>query len=219
VDFTGQEPVGKCPKCGSNVFEHGMNYVCEKAVGDKRVCDFRTGKIILQQPIERDQAKKLLETGKTDLLTKFVSKRNNRTFKAFLKLGQGGKVEFEFEPRAAKEGKKAKSDEPKVKLDFTGQEPMGKCPKCGGSVFESETDYLCERSQNDTRRCTFKIGKTILQQPIPREQAVKILRDSKSDVMNGFISKAGKPFPAWLVLDDKGKVTFEFPPRDSDAGG
>ena len=217
VDFTGQEPVGKCPKCGSNVFEHGMNYICEKAVGDKRVCDFRTGKIILQQPIERDQAKKLLETGKTDLLTKFVSNRNHRTFKAFLKLGKGGKVEFEFEPRAPKEGRKPKSDEPRVKLDFTGQEPIGKCPKCGGNVFESETDYICERSQNENRRCTFKIGKTILQQPISREQAAKILRDRKSDVMKEFISKAGKPFPAWLVLDDKGKVTFEFPPREGEA--
>jgi len=216
VDFTGHEPVGKCPKCGSQVFEHGMNYICEKSTGEKRSCDFRTGKIILQQPIERDQAKKLLETGKTDLLTKFVSKRNNRTFKAFLKLGKGGKVEFEFEPRAPKEGRKPKSDEPRVKLDFTGQEPLGKCPKCGGNVFESETDYLCERSQNDTRRCTFKIGKTILQRAVPREQAIKILRERKSDVMNDFISKAGKPFPAWLVLDEKGKVTFEFPPREGE---
>jgi DNA topoisomerase-3 len=216
VDFTGQEPVGKCPKCGSAVFEHGMNYICEKATGEKRVCDFRTGKIILQQPIERDQARKLLETGKTDLLTKFVSKRNNRTFKAFLKLGKGGKVEFEFEPRAPKVGRKARSDEPRVKLDFTGQEPLGKCPKCGGNVFESDTDYLCERSQNDTRRCTFKIGKTILQQPVSREQAAKILRDRKSDLLKEFISKAGKPFPASLVLDDKGKVTFEFPPRDGE---
>ncbi len=219
VDFSGQEPVGKCPKCGSLVYEHGMNYICEKSTGDKRVCDFRTGKIILQQPIERDQAKKLLETGKTDLLTKFVSKRNNRTFKAFLKLGKGGKVEFEFEPRAPKEGRKTKSDEPRVKLDFTGQQPLGKCPKCGGNVYESETDYICERSQNDTRRCTFKIGKTILQQPVSREQAVKLLHERKSDMMKEFISKAGKPFPAWLVLDDKGKVTFEFPPREGEVVG
>ena len=47
VDFTGKEPVGKCPKCGSRVFENGMNYVCEKAVGAARTCDFRSGAIIL----------------------------------------------------------------------------------------------------------------------------------------------------------------------------
>ena len=45
VDFTGQEPLGKCPKCGARVFENAMSYVCEHAVGAKRACDFRSGKI------------------------------------------------------------------------------------------------------------------------------------------------------------------------------
>jgi DNA topoisomerase-3 len=35
-------------------------------------CDFKTGQVILQQPIEREQMRKLLATGKTDLLDKFV---------------------------------------------------------------------------------------------------------------------------------------------------
>jgi len=30
-----------------------------------------------------------------------------------------------------------------------------------------------------------------------------------------FISKAGRPFPAYLVMDDTGKATFEFPPREN----
>jgi hypothetical protein len=34
--------------------------------------------------------------------------------------------------------------------------------------------------------------------------------------MTDFISKAGKPFPAYLVMDDMGKVTFEFPPREGE---
>jgi DNA topoisomerase-3 len=169
-----------------------MNYVCEKSVAETRTCDFRTGKIILQQTIERDQAAKLLSTGKTDLLTKFISKRNGRPFKAFLKLGKEGKVEFEFAPRLGKAkggAGAAKSDEPKVKLDFTGQEPLGKCPRCKGNVFESEADYVCERSQADTKPCKFKISKEILQQPVSREQAAKLLRDHKSDLLNNFISK------------------------------
>ncbi|OAI51122.1 DNA topoisomerase III, partial [Betaproteobacteria bacterium SCGC AG-212-J23] len=52
VDFSGQEPLGKCPKCGNRVFEHGMAYTCEKAVGPGKTCDFRSGRMILQQPIE-----------------------------------------------------------------------------------------------------------------------------------------------------------------------
>jgi DNA topoisomerase-3 len=102
ADFTGQESLGKCPKCGARVFEHGVAYVCEKAVGAERSCDFRSGRMILQQPVEREQMKKLLDTGRTDLLTGFVSKKGRR-FKAFLVKQPDGKIGFEFQPRAPRE--------------------------------------------------------------------------------------------------------------------
>jgi DNA topoisomerase-3 len=102
VDFSSQEALGKCPKCGAGVFEHGVAYVCEKALGAARTCDFRSGRMILQQPVEREQMKKLLETGRTDLLTGFVSKKGRR-FKAFLVKQPDGKIGFEFQPRAPKE--------------------------------------------------------------------------------------------------------------------
>ena len=217
VDFTGKEPLGKCPKCGGRVFENGMNYTCEHAVGLERKCDFRVGSIILQQPVAPAQVQKLLATGKTDLLDKFISKRNGRAFKAFLVLDKGGKVGFEFEKREKKPAAGGKK-EPKVKLDFTGQEPVGKCPRCGGRVFESEKDYLCENSQADKKPCKFKTGKTILQRSVEREQVAKLLAGGKTDLLDKFISKTGRPFSAWLVLDDMGKVSFEFPPRENETG-
>jgi DNA topoisomerase-3 len=100
-DFSQQESLGACPKCGARVYEHGVAYVCEKAVGPQRSCDFRSGKIILQQPIERAQMQKLLATGRTDLLARFISKKG-RPFKAFLVKTPGGKIGFEFQPRAPK---------------------------------------------------------------------------------------------------------------------
>jgi DNA topoisomerase-3 len=107
IDFSGQESLGPCPKCASRVFENGSNYVCEKSVPTTEQptpsCDFKTGKIILQQPVERAQVEKLLATGKTDLLDKFVSMRTRRSFKAFLAWNkEEGKVSFEFEPRTSK---------------------------------------------------------------------------------------------------------------------
>jgi DNA topoisomerase-3 len=101
-DFSSQEPLGRCPKCEASVFEHGAAYVCEKAVGPARTCDFRSGMVILQQPVERAQMKKLLESGRTDLLARFISKKN-RPFKAFLVKQPTGKIGFEFQPRANKE--------------------------------------------------------------------------------------------------------------------
>ena len=96
-----------CPNCGAPVFEHGSNYVCSKAVPTPAQavpsCDFKSGQIILQQPIEREQMAKLLATGKTDLLEKFVSNRTRRAFKAFLVWDAAeGKVNFEFEKRDSK---------------------------------------------------------------------------------------------------------------------
>jgi len=106
VDFSGQTSLGKCPKCSHNVFEHGMNYVCEKSVGPEKSCTFRSGKVILQQEISPEQMRKLLNEGKTDLLTDFVSSRTNRKFKAFLVTQKDGKTGFEFEPRPEKAAKK-----------------------------------------------------------------------------------------------------------------
>jgi len=107
VDFSAQDTVGPCPICGAPVFDHGSNYVCEKSVPTPGQptpsCTFKTGKIILQQPVEREQVEKLLATGKTDLLDKFVSMRTRRAFKAFLIWNkEEGKVTFEFEPRTSK---------------------------------------------------------------------------------------------------------------------
>ena len=106
-DLTGQTALGKCPKCGvehgGQIFELGKNYVCSKSVPTHEQptpsCDFKSGQVILQQPIEREQMIKLLESGKTDLLDKLVSMRTRRAFKAMLAWdATAGKVSFEFAP-------------------------------------------------------------------------------------------------------------------------
>mgnify|MGYP000429765736 CR=1 FL=1 len=103
VDFSAHISLGTCPKCGGSVFEHGKNYVCDRSVPTHAhptpSCDFKSGQIILQQPIEREQMQKLLATGKTDMLEKFVSMRTRRAFKAMLAWdAEAGKVNFEFAP-------------------------------------------------------------------------------------------------------------------------
>ena len=107
IDFSAQQSFGPCPKCQGRVFEFGSNYVCEHSVPTPQQatpsCDFKTGKVILQQPVEPEQVRKLLAEGKTDLLDKFVSMRTRRSFKAFLAWNKDeGKVTFEFEPRVNK---------------------------------------------------------------------------------------------------------------------
>jgi DNA topoisomerase-3 len=215
VDFSAQEPLGKCPKCGGRIFESGMSYLCENSVGPNKTCDFRSGKVILQRPIESEQMKKLLATGKTDLLERFIS-RKGRPFKAFLVLTDKKDVGFEFEKRDAKAKKEGKPKEPAPKIDFTGREPVGECPVCGGKIYETDTAYICEHSQADRKPCKFKLSKTILGRDIPKQQAQKLLTTGKTDLLDGFISKRGRPFSAYLKLDD-GKVGFEFPEKTAGA--
>ena len=111
IDFTGLKALGPCPKCSGAVYEHGMNYICERSVGPEKSCDFFTGKVILQQEVSEEQVEKLLATGKTDLLTNFKSSRTGRIFKAYLVRQETGKIGFEFEVRLAKAPAKKRAGE------------------------------------------------------------------------------------------------------------
>ena len=104
---------GPAPSAARRVFEFGKNYVCEKSVPTAAQptpsCDFKTGQIILQQPVEREQMHKLLATGKTDLLDKFVSMRTRRAVQGLPGLGHGG-GQGELRVRAARQQVPAAQD-------------------------------------------------------------------------------------------------------------
>ena len=123
-DFSGQASLGKCPKCGARVFEHGAAYVCERAVGTERTCDFRSGKVILQQPVERAQMEKLLATGRSDLLPRFISKKG-RPFKAYLVKTPEGRIGFEFAPRAPRAAP-ARKEPPAPQLAAASETPAAR---------------------------------------------------------------------------------------------
>jgi DNA topoisomerase-3 len=101
--------------------------VCEKAVGPDKTCDFRSGRVILQRPIERAQMQKLLDVGKTDLLP-FVSARTRRGFSAFLVRQGDGKIGFEFEAKDARKGKGARAARGAAALRILGPHPKDKKP-------------------------------------------------------------------------------------------
>lgn len=105
------EPLGKCPVDGAEVFETVTSYYCSHGIQDEPTCKFRIGKMILSQEISRDQVKKLLTEGKTELLRGFVSQRTKRKFSAYLVMQKEGKIGFEFEPRVGKSKKTAPPEE------------------------------------------------------------------------------------------------------------
>src|SRR3977135_698178 len=110
IDKERHEALGLCPICQKGqVYILERAYACENAVATPKTCSFRISKMILQREIPKEQVQKLIATGKTDLLPKFISKKG-RPFSAHLKL-ENGKVGFEF---AAKAPRKKKTPAPKI---------------------------------------------------------------------------------------------------------
>jgi DNA topoisomerase-3 len=193
IDFTGQTSLGACPKCASAVFEHGKNYVCEKSVPTPAQptpsCDFKTGQIILQQPIEREQMKKLLETGKTDLLDKFVSMRTRRGFKAMLAWdAEAGKVNFEFAPSKFPPRKTAAAPLTKAAVKAAGAAKTGAAAKKAPAKKAPAKKAASKTAVAKTpRKSTAKpgagltpseaLGAVIGMEPVARPQVIKKLWD------------------------------------------
>ncbi len=104
IDTEKHEALGLCPVCQKGqVYVLEKAYACENAIASPKTCNFRVSKMILQREIPKEQLQKLITTGKTDLLPRFVSKKG-RPFSAHLKL-ENGKVGFEFaekKPRVKK---------------------------------------------------------------------------------------------------------------------
>ncbi|MGH7968834.1 MAG: DNA topoisomerase, partial [Limisphaerales bacterium] len=170
-----------CPKCGGEVHERYKAFQCVK-------CDFSVWKIISGRLLDAHEVEQLISQRQTGPLQGFRS-RMGKPFAAVLKLNEANEVKFDFGPDQ-------RNGENGAAVDFTGQEPVGNCPKCQHRVFEMPMSYICEKSVGPERTCKFRVGKIILQQPIERAQAQKLLTTGKTDLLDKFISKKGRPFKA-----------------------
>ncbi len=182
------EPVGKCPKCGGNVLESPRAFVCENK--EKGTCDFIIWKKFSNKTLTREMAEKLLKGEKVHLTG--IRAKSGRYFDANILL-KDGELAFDF---------------PDAKTDVAvSDEPVGKCPKCGGNVIEGKETFFCE---NRDKGCTFYIKKTMGNKEITREIAAELLKNGKTEFMDDFVSKRGRNFTARLYVSDNGVVKFEF---------
>jgi len=188
---------GKCPKCGNTTFKESFKaYECTNPE-----CKLIVWKSMSGREFEREEVVKLLTEGRVGPLEGFRSKLG-RAFNAEIIIGEKSewKQKFDFEDEG--EGGAGKP------LDLSTAKALGDTPQ--GAVYETESAFLCVPATAGAK--PIRMGKSICQKAIPAEQALKIFRDGKSDLLPRFISKKGKPFSAYLKLDGA-KVTFEFEPR------
>jgi DNA topoisomerase-3 len=96
---------------------------------------------------------------------------------------------------------------------------LGPCPRCGavsGEIIkENSRAYGCTSwKSREEPGCGFVIWKRVAGRTLTPEVARQLIEEGKTrEVLSGFRSKAGKPFRARLVLNDEGKVEFDFPVR------
>jgi DNA topoisomerase-3 len=171
-------------------------------------CDFGFWKIMGGRQIEPAEAETLLSARELGPLDGFRS-RLGRPFSAKLRLNDDNEVEFDFGPRAGDD------DEA---VDFSGQVPLGRCPKDGGQVFETPNAYVCENAVGAGRTCDFRSGRTILTRPIERAQMEKLLEHGKSDLLQFVSARTRRPFSAFLVRQPDGKIGFEFEAKGEGKG-
>jgi DNA topoisomerase III len=96
---------------------------------------------------------------------------------------------------------------------------LGLCPRCGAEtgeiIRENSKAYGCTswKSREETG-CGFVIWKRVAGRTLTPEIARQLLEEGRTkEVLSGFRSRAGKPFRARLVLNNEGKIEFDFPAR------
>ncbi|MFN2540763.1 MAG: DNA topoisomerase III [Chthoniobacterales bacterium] len=184
----------KCPKCGAGPFDEDYRtFKC-------RSCGLIIWKTMAGRLFERSEVEALLKNGQVGPLEGFRSKVG-RKFNATVKLGEDFKQQFDF-------GEEAHGAP--VKIDKDKHETLGLCPVCQkGQVYVLDRSYACENAVASPKTCSFRISKTILHREIPQEQVQKLIATGKTDLLPRFVSKKGRPFSAYLKLEN-GKIGFEF---------
>ena len=199
--------VATCPDCQDESFKQtDGSYECKSAD-----CKFKLNKYIASHEISPKQAKNLLEKGRIGPFDTFKN-RFGQPFTAELKMAQGArggwKPEFIFEGDEEREQESKNLSDDQLITETTLDD--GTKVK----VYETDRAYICPEMASDKQKGGTRISKEILKKELPREQIIKLFVEGKTEVINGFISKKGRPFNAHLLLDKStGKLGWEFPPR------
>ncbi len=83
---------------------------------------------------------------------------------------------------------------------------IGKCPVCQRDVIKGRYGYGCSGYKEG---CNFRISGVICKRVISLKCAKMLLEKGKTEEIQGFVSKAGKPFNARLALEEN-KTVFKF---------
>lgn len=187
--------IATCPACGGEIVPGMKGYGCSNWRPEDGGCKFVIWKEMAGRKISPQEAAALIE-GKVLGPFEFTSKKN-KSFTAGLKLNEtDGKftVIFLFEDTRQKE---------------EGAKEIGKCPSCGGSIFENPKSYGCSNWRAEDGGCRFVVWKEMAGRKISSKEAAALMAGEILGPFE-FTSRKKKGFTASLKLDETKKVTFDY---------
>lgn len=223
--YATDPPLGPCPSCGRPVYESAWFYRClpPPEVEPDDDCPMRFWKDTAGRYLDRAAVEALLRDGHTGVLDGFTA-RNGRTYRGSIEIDR---EQWKLSVNSEGWNEEAASDQPEYEVNT---EPLGRCPICEEfDVVETPTQFACaERLKEQGERegqaekgkrrkkpkvCGFVMARTVCKREIIREEFLVYLRTGKTELLESFTSRFGRPFSATLVLKESGRHGFEFPPR------
>ncbi|MFT3781400.1 MAG: DNA topoisomerase 3 [Nibricoccus sp.] len=218
VEMSTLEPFWTDPKTGAEFCEAPTKYVVRERDGEGWKEVFAFPRLLCKRTMTREEAITCYTTGKSPLIEDFTSKFG-KPFKAFL-VKSGAKATFEFPPREPRAPKVDKDGKPiarkaKAPLDLTKAAKVGVSKVHDADLFKTPEAYVVAKPSGDGgQRAVFELKSPLCQKEIPADEVLRLLEDGKTSLIEGFVSKRGSNFSAYLTLSkDKKKAEFEFPPR------
>lgn len=186
-----------CPVCDGEIETTPFGYGCSRYKKDGTGCRFSIG-TIAGRDLTEEEVKELLTSGRTAVLSGFVSK-NRKKFDACLVL------------------EKKEDGQIGIQFDFSQNEPERiegiACPVCGGAIEIVPYGYSCEKHNRDGTGCYFAVGK-IAGRALHVNEFTELITNGHTQTLRGFKSKTGKKFDACLKLvkeeNDRLGIQFDF---------
>lgn len=187
VHPSNEKGLGPCPTCGAPIIEGKKGFGCSAwKSGCKTVFWKQQPGFVLTEPRIRE----LLDLGHT---LNPVPCQDPEKGPGLVKLTLSQDATLQTTPVKGKpvpKGKKALTD----------------CSLCGGRVFSSDRGYVCS---NGKLGCPLFISKVIAKKNITQEMMKELVSTGTTGKLEGFTSRAGKPFSARLILQE-GRAVFDF---------
>ena len=214
--------LGPCPGCGQGeLLETARAFGCSRY---REGCAFTVWKTVAGVKLTKAQVRELLGQGRIGPIEGFTSK-SGKPFTAALRLGDQGRVAFDFEPAPGPDAPAVPRPTPvsgstaaaspadpaaappiaPPPRDLAARGPAGlPCPKCGqGQIIQGHRGFGCNRYRAG---CDFAILREICGKVLTDLQIAALIRDGHTPLIKGLRDDQGQPFEVRLELDSAFKV-------------